>query len=279
VFVKHPAPGAVKTRLAAAVGPEAAARLYRSLAERVLEATTPRAGEYERLVFFHPREALAAMRAWLPGARLVAQGAGDLGARMSDAVARAFARGAGRVALVGSDAPGVSRETVVAALDALDAADVVIGPAEDGGYYLVALRAPRPELFAGVAWSTPSVRAQTLTQAAAAGLSVRELAPLRDVDTLQDLRALGMPDPVLGPRRSPLRSCPASLRAPPFGVRSSPQHQPCAESHLLSRGEGLESQARVGDRPGMRRLACSDRSLPRSLSPWSCPSASPRRNE
>jgi rSAM/selenodomain-associated transferase 1 len=196
VFVKHPAPGAVKTRLAAAVGPEAAARLYRTLAERVLEATTPRAGEYERLVFFDPPGALADVRTWLPGVRLAAQSAGDLGARMADAFGRAFARGAARVALVGTDAPGLSRETVVQALDALDTADVAIGPTDDGGYYLIALREPRPELFAGVAWSTPSVREQTRARAASAGLSIRELPRLRDVDTLQDLRELGWPDPV-----------------------------------------------------------------------------------
>jgi hypothetical protein len=75
------------------------------------------------------------------------------------------------------------------ALVALDAADVVIGPAEDGGYYLVALRAPRPGLFAGMAWSRPSVRAETLARAETAGLSVRELPPLHDIDTLDGLRA------------------------------------------------------------------------------------------
>jgi rSAM/selenodomain-associated transferase 1 len=196
VFVKHPAPGTVKTRLAAEIGPEAAARLYRSLAERVLEETTPREGEYERLVFFDPPHALAEMRAWLPGLRLVAQSAGDLGDRMSDAFRRAFGRGAGRVALVGTDAPGVSRETVVEAFEALERADVALGPAEDGGYYLIALREPRPELFAGIPWSTPAVCGETRARAAAARLSVRELGPLRDVDTLEDLRALGWPDPL-----------------------------------------------------------------------------------
>jgi uncharacterized protein len=189
VFVKHPRPGEVKTRLAAAIGAEAAALLYRALAEEVLEATTPAAGDYERLVFFDPPESLPGMRDWLPGVRLAAQSGDDLGARMADAFARAFARGARRVAIVGTDAPGVTRPTVREALAALDTADVVIGPAADGGYYLIALRAPRPELFSGIEWSTPSVRAQTLARAAAAGLSVRELGPLRDVDTLEDLRA------------------------------------------------------------------------------------------
>jgi len=188
LFVKHPEPGAVKTRLAEAIGPGAAAELYRALAERVLEATTPGPGEYERLVFFDPPQAREAMRAWLPGVRLLAQSAGDLGARMGDAFARAFARGASRVAVVGTDAPGVSRQAVVAALDALDAADVVIGPTADGGYCLLALRKPRPELFAGIAWSTPAVAPGTRARAGAAGLLVHELPLLRDVDTLEDVR-------------------------------------------------------------------------------------------
>jgi rSAM/selenodomain-associated transferase 1 len=205
VFVKHPTPGAVKTRLAAAIGPEAAARLYRALAEHVLDATTPSPGEYERLVFFDPREALSEMRNWLPGVRLLAQAEGDLGARMSDAFARAFARGAGRVVLVGTDAPGVSRETVREAFDALDTADLVLGPAEDGGYYLVALRTPRPELFAGMAWSTPSVREETLARAGAAGLSVRGLAPLHDIDTLDGLRHEWLAVRALLARRPELR--------------------------------------------------------------------------
>jgi rSAM/selenodomain-associated transferase 1 len=203
VFVKRPAPGAVKTRLAATIGRAAAARLHRALAEHVLESTTPRAGEYERLVFFDPPDALADMRAWLPGVRLLPQSSGDLGDRMADAFARAFARGARRVAIVGTDTPDVSRETVTEALAALEASDVVIGPAEDGGYYLLALKTPRRELFSGIAWSTPSVCAETQARAGAAGLSVCRLRPLRDVDTLDDLRAAwGRVGPVLEKRRS-----------------------------------------------------------------------------
>jgi uncharacterized protein len=188
VFVKHPAPGAVKTRLAEAVGPAVAADLYRALAEHVLASTTPAPGEYERLVFFDPPQARDEMRAWLPGFRLLAQSEGDLGARLTDATGRAFARGASRVAVAGTDAPGLARGRVVAALDALDAADVAIGPSADGGYYLLALRQPRPELFAGMAWSTPSVATDTRARAAAAGLVVHELPVLRDVDTLEDVR-------------------------------------------------------------------------------------------
>jgi len=139
-------------------------------------------------VFFEPGEALEEMRAWLPGTRLLAQCGPDLGARMADAFARAFARGASRVALVGTDTPGVTRETAALALSALDAADVVVGPAEDGGYYLVALRAPPPAHVSGNEWSTPCVLDETRARAAAAGLAVREIAPLGDLDTLDDLR-------------------------------------------------------------------------------------------
>ncbi len=197
VFVKDPRPGAVKTRLARDVGPDTAALVYRALAEAVLESTTPAPGEYERLVFFDPPEARRALREWLPGVWLRAQARGDLGERLADAFARAFARGAARVAIVGSDAPELSRETVLRALAALDAADVVLGPAEDGGYYLIALREPHPELVRGVDWSTPAVLRQTLERAATARLEVRRLEPLRDVDTLADIRAVW---PALEPR-------------------------------------------------------------------------------
>jgi hypothetical protein len=189
VFVKEPRPGAVKTRLAADVGPAAAAELYQALVEGVLEATTPVPGEYERLVFFDPPEARRGLREWLPGVSLRAQSAGGLGERMADAFARAFGRGATRVAIAGSDVPGMTRGTVLRALEELGESDVVLGPAADGGYYLIALREPHPELVRGIDWSTHAVLRQTLERAAAAGLVVRQLETLRDVDTLADLRA------------------------------------------------------------------------------------------
>jgi rSAM/selenodomain-associated transferase 1 len=189
VFLRHPHPGAVKTRLVPTLGAAVASELYRVLAESILQATVPREGEYERLVFFDPPEAAEAVRAWLPGVRLQAQSGDDLGARMADAFGRAFRRGARRVAIVGTDTPSVSREVVAEAFRGLDEADVVVGPAEDGGYYLLALRAPRPELFVGIAWSTPDVLDQTRARVTAAGLILRELPCRRDVDTLDDLRA------------------------------------------------------------------------------------------
>lgn len=108
---------------------------------------------------------------------------------MSAAFHEAFRRGARRVAIVGTDAPFVSRETVLEAFRSLDDHDLVLGPAHDGGYYLLAVDRPRPALFQGIAWSTPSVLAATVARAGTLGLTMRLLDPLRDIDTLDDLRA------------------------------------------------------------------------------------------
>ena len=144
VFVKEPRPGAVKSRLAAAIGPERAAGVYKALAEEEIRRTAPRGDEFERLFSFSPPAAREAVAAWLPGETLVAQSEGDIGARMSRAFEDVFARGARRVALVGTDVPSLTREDVVEAIESLDDQEVVIGPATDGGYYLLALKRPDP---------------------------------------------------------------------------------------------------------------------------------------
>jgi uncharacterized protein len=188
LFLKRPAPGEVKTRLVPDLGPAAAAELYRVLAEAEVRGTAPRSGEYRRLFFYAPPEAGPEMESWFPGETWVAQSGADLGQRMSDAFEEAFRRGARRAAIIGSDVPWVSRETVAEALRGLERQDVVVGPAEDGGYYLLALDRPRPELFRGVRWSTASVLEATLERAAAQGLGVGLLDRLPDVDTIEDVR-------------------------------------------------------------------------------------------
>ena len=188
VFLKAPREGQVKTRLAAAVGEAAAAGLYRALAEQVLRATAPE-GHYQRVVCFDPPDARAEIGAWLGAETLAPQAEGDLGARLAAAFSGAFARGASRVAVIGTDAPALSQGRVVQALRGLDDHDVVLGPARDGGYYLLALDRPRPELFQAVPWSTAGVLEVTLARAATLGLSVMLLAAEADVDTLDDVRA------------------------------------------------------------------------------------------
>jgi rSAM/selenodomain-associated transferase 1 len=186
VFLKTARPGAVKTRLAATLGKAAAAELYRVLAEAEVRRTAPRGGEYERRFCFTPKGARAAMKAWFPGEVFEPQEGADLGARMARAFDQAFRGGARRVAIIGGDVPAVSREIVREAFRSLQDHDVVLGPARDGGYYLLALSRPRPGLFRGIAWGTSSVLAATVKKAT--GLAVRLLEPLTDIDTLEDLR-------------------------------------------------------------------------------------------
>jgi len=187
-FVKAPRPGGVKTRLVPPLEPAAAASLYRALAEAELRNTAPLADEYRRVLCYAPVDARAEIAAWLPGEDLDPQAEGDLGQRMAAAFDSAFARGAGRVVLIGSDVPWLTREAVLQAFAALDWHDLVLGPARDGGYYLIALNRPRPQLFQGVPWSTPAVLAATVELASGLGLSVHRLEVLSDVDTPDDLR-------------------------------------------------------------------------------------------
>ena len=206
VFLKSPRPGTVKTRLIPSLGEAVAAELYRALAEEEVRRTAPRAGEYERLFFYAPAEDLAAMEAWLPGKTWIPQVGEDLGARMAAAFDLAFRRGARRAALIGSDVPWVSRETVLASLASLEDHDAVLGPSRDGGYYLVSLDRPRPALFRGIPWSTPSVLPATSERAGALGLTVRLLETLPDMDDLEDVRAeWGRLRPLLKGRASLLR--------------------------------------------------------------------------
>ena len=189
VFVKWPEPGFAKTRLIPALGPEAAAAVSRLLAEAAIGATRPRAGEYDRLLCFAPANAEAQMRQWLPGESVWPQPDGDLGHRMAAAFREAFARGATRVALVGTDIPWITADVVARSFEGLGTADVVLGPAQDGGYYLVALSRPRPELFAGIEWSTPEVLTATRERAAALGLRTRLVDTMADVDGILDIAA------------------------------------------------------------------------------------------
>src|SRR5260370_10203603 len=169
------------------MGRRRAARLCRGLGEEGIRRPPARGGESQRLCFFAPPD--ASLADWLPGETLLPQEGVNLGGRMSAAFDEGFRRGARRVAIVGTDVPFVSRDTVLEAFGSLDDHDLVVGRAHDGGYYLLAVDRPRPALFQGMAWSTPAVLAATVERAGALGLTVRLLEPLRDIDTLDDVRA------------------------------------------------------------------------------------------
>lgn len=184
VFLKEPVPGQVKTRLAAVLGAEAAAALYAVMVDHALAALR---GPWQVLLFGAPAEAAPRLGA-RHGVPVQAQAEGDLGVRMAAAFDAAFAAGATRAVIVGTDCLSLHAMDVEEAFEALAGHDVAIAPAQDGGYVMLGLRAPTPVLFAGVEWSTPRVMVQTLERVARAGLTFQRLPQHGDVDTLDDLR-------------------------------------------------------------------------------------------
>ncbi len=186
VFLKAPRPGFVKTRIGAALDADAAVGIYRVLLDRTLTALHGRTDVELR---FTPDGADEEIRPYLrPGWVMRGQGDGDLGERLTRATGEAFGAGARRVVVVGTDCPTLTGEDVVDAFDGLNDADVVLGPAEDGGYWLIGLRAPAPALFRGILWSTEQVLALTEARAREGGWSVGVLRRMADVDTLEDWR-------------------------------------------------------------------------------------------
>lgn len=187
-MAKHPEPGRVKTRLAARIGVERATRLYAAFIADLRDRLGATAAGMEVWWAYWPPGAPFADL--VPGERLFTQQGADLGARMYHAMERVRRPGEA-VTVVGVDAPQLPLATLGACRDALAAgADVVVGPALDGGYYLLATRAPQRALFEGMPWGSEAVLEMTRARAAARGLVVVELDPLRDVDDLDGLRAL-----------------------------------------------------------------------------------------
>ena len=184
IFLKAPRPGCVKTRLAQAIGDTAATTAYRFLVETLLK-NLENISDVE--LRFSPDDAFDEIRPWLrPSWRAHAQGQGGLGQRLDSAFIEAFASGAQRVVIIGSDCPGVTADHIRAAWTALDTKELVLGPARDGGYWLIGLRQSQPMLFHEISWSTERVFPQTLERAQAARLSVHLLPELRDIDTEAD---------------------------------------------------------------------------------------------
>ena len=180
IFAKAPRAGFVKTRLAAVIGNEAACNAYRQLTETVLANLAPLPHAELR---FTPDDAENEITPWLnDGWTARPQGEGDLGERMH----RAFTEANGPAIIIGSDCPQVELNDFRTAAKALLTHDAVIGPATDGGYWLIGLNAPCPALFEEIEWSTGGVLQSTLAKADEAGLSVQLLRELADVDTGAD---------------------------------------------------------------------------------------------
>jgi len=183
-FLKAPRSGEVKTRLATSIGKDAALGAYKRLVERQLDEV-PENWSVE--LRFAPADSRSEFEAWLgTGYALLEQCDGDLGQRLSLAVEQHFARRPGPLFLIGGDCPGLDRSLLEVAAERLEAAQAVIGPAEDGGYYLLGLNSSHLALFSGISWGTDAVLEQTMKQAQLLGLSVLELPQRYDVDRRED---------------------------------------------------------------------------------------------
>ncbi len=187
-FLKYPEPGNVKTRLAADLGDDVACGLYRAIAERVITEIYPLSGSYHLRLAFDTTHAVSSYQAWLGDSwDFQPQATGSLGDRLASAVAAAFDDGFERVMLLGSDCVGMDEEFIQQAFAGLDGHDVVIGPSEDGGYYLLAIDQPRPWLFEDMPWSSADVLTTTLDRIENRDLKAFLLEEKIDIDTLDDL--------------------------------------------------------------------------------------------
>lgn len=192
VMAKVPGAAPVKSRLHGALSPERATELYRCFLLDRLDAVAG-VPDIAPVVAFTPPEAAAVMAALAPPAfRLVPQEGDTLDGRLTRLFARLLEEGHAAAIAIDSDSPTLPMAYVAEAARALAAgrADVVIGPSDDGGYYLVGVRAPQPALFDGVPWSSPDTRRATLERARALGLAVHLLPAWFDVDTADDLARL-----------------------------------------------------------------------------------------
>lgn len=184
LFLRAPERGKVKTRLAASLGEAAALRIYRALAERQLSRIP---SDWTVEVHHFSGYGDDSMRTWLGDrVRYFPQRGHDLGERLANAQAEAFARGAQRVLLIGGDCPELSEARLRQAASTLEVSEVVIFPAADGGYVLLGSRLPTLALFSAIDWGSSRVCAQTLERARQTTLSLVVGETLRDVDTAED---------------------------------------------------------------------------------------------
>ena len=188
IFAKAPQAGLAKTRLIPALGAAGAAELARQMLAHTLAQALAAGAQTVELCMSPAAGDPAWLGVALPGApELSDQGDGDLGARMDRAMNRALARQAGPVLLMGSDCPALSAVHISEAARQLAQHDAVLVPAADGGYVLIGLKAPCPELFTQMTWSTPTVAAETLHRLAAFGMRVWLGPTLHDIDESADL--------------------------------------------------------------------------------------------
>jgi hypothetical protein len=191
VVAKAPAPGQTKTRLAGMLGADAAAAFYSCLLADTLDIARATAALLPGLtpgIAFWPPDGEAYFRTLAPEFELILQEGETLGARLNHVLNSAFANGYAEAAVLSSDTPFVTPQALIEGFHALSTGyDAALGPCDDGGYYVLHVATPRPELLLPITMSTPTVTRDTLDAAAAAGLRVNMLPVTQDIDIPDDI--------------------------------------------------------------------------------------------
>jgi len=189
VFSRYPEPGKTKTRMIPALGASGAAELQRTMTEHTLHNAQQLLSEREVNIEVHfTGGSQQLMAAWLgEDIKYILQVSGDLGHKMQSAFDNAFQMGSQRVLIIGIDCPDINQVILNEAFNSLEKNDLVLGVAEDGGYYLIGLKNTIPQLFHNIDWGTDQVLNQTNNIAQQFKLDVHYLTTLSDVDRPEDL--------------------------------------------------------------------------------------------
>lgn len=186
VFAKNPLPGKVKTRLASTIGDSSALEIYKTLLYHTLKISTPL--ENDKVVYY--ADFIPSNDLWKTSGYIQQLQTGDdLGQKMMNAFRRSFYDGYHSVIIIGSDCPEITADILIKGFDELDKKDVVIGPAQDGGYYLLGMKKLYEELFFNKTWSSKNLLEETFKSINDLNLSFSLLQELRDIDTEEDLNA------------------------------------------------------------------------------------------
>lgn len=238
IMAKAPRAGAVKTRLCPPLRPPEAAELARCFLLDAVDRVAAVAG-VRPVLAYAPVEARSEFESVAPGFALLAQQGEDLGARQTRLVSEILDLGHEAALMIGTDSPTLPAECVDEAVALVMARDVdlVLGPTDDGGYYLIGLRRPCPALFQGMPWSTSAVLARTLERAQRLGLRVACLPAWFDVDTKADLERLAA-ELAVSPGHLPRhtreflarRISPGAAGVKPADPESHPAHRGTADS-------------------------------------------------
>jgi uncharacterized protein len=194
VFTRYPEPGKTKTRLIPVLGMEGAANLHRLMAQRTIaRALSLQDSGQLSVEIFYTGASQQQMQDWLGTEPIYQQQIeGDLGEKMAFALQNSFNSGVDKVVIIGTDCPALTAEILAEAFDELSQHDLVLGPAKDGGYYLIGLCRSQPELFQAIKWGTDEVFVKTRAIARELDLNIAYLSTLTDVDRPEDLLGLDL---------------------------------------------------------------------------------------